>query len=67
MGWGPDDLPDLVELGFSIQKVGESAAVPLESFSMEGRRLGNIRRSWRKTGEEGGCFEVLAPGAACTI
>ena len=63
-GLGPDDLPDVVELGFAIQKVGETAAVPLESFSMEGRRLGNIRRSWRKTGEEGGCFEVVPAGGA---
>jgi phosphatidylglycerol lysyltransferase len=59
---GPDDLPELVDLGFSIQKIGESAAVPLASFSMEGRRRGNLRRSWRKTGEEGATFEVLAPG-----
>jgi len=58
-GVGPEDLPDLVELGFSIQKVGESAAVPLDSFSLEGRRRGNLRRSWRKTGEEGACFEVV--------
>ena len=59
---GPDDLPDLVDLGFSIQKIGESATVPLESFSLEGRRRGNLRRSWRKTGEEGASFEV-AQGA----
>ncbi|HXV00518.1 MAG TPA: bifunctional lysylphosphatidylglycerol flippase/synthetase MprF [Caulobacteraceae bacterium] len=63
-GVGPEGLPDLVELGFSIQKVGETAAVPLESFSVEGRRLGNIRRSWRRTGEEGGCFEVVPAGGA---
>ncbi|HVM99312.1 MAG TPA: GNAT family N-acetyltransferase [Caulobacteraceae bacterium] len=60
---GPDDLPDLVELGFSIQKIGESATVPLASFSLEGRRRGNLRRSWRKTGEEGATFDVLS-GAA---
>jgi phosphatidylglycerol lysyltransferase len=59
-GIGPDDLPDIVELGFTIQKVGETAAVPLDSFSLEGRRRGNLRRSWRKTGEEGACFEVLS-------
>jgi phosphatidylglycerol lysyltransferase len=66
-GVGPEDLPDLVELGFSIQKVGENAVVPLESFSMEGRRLGNIRRSWRKAGEEGACFEVVEPGVCETL
>ena len=63
-GVGPEDLPDLVELGFSIQKVGESAAVPLDSFSLEGRRRGNLRRSWRKTGEEGALFEVIAADAS---
>jgi glycosyltransferase 2 family protein len=60
-GLGPDDLPELVDLGFSIQKIGESAAVPLASFSLEGRRRGNLRRSWRKTGEEGASFEVIGP------
>ena len=54
-----EDLPDVVELGFSIQKVGESAAVPLETFSIEGRKRGNLRRAWRKAAEEGATFEVL--------
>ena len=62
-GLGADDLPDIVELGFSIQKVGESAAVPLEEFSLDGRRRGNLRRAWRKSAEEGASFEVLQ-GAA---
>jgi phosphatidylglycerol lysyltransferase len=56
---GADDLPDIVELGFSIQKVGESAAVPLETFSIEGRKRGNLRRAWRKAAEEGATFEIL--------
>lgn len=60
-GIGAEDLPDVVELGFSIQKVGESAAVPLESFSIEGRKRGNLRRAWRKAGEEGAEFVVLPP------
>ena len=58
---GADELPDVIELGFSIQKVGESAAVPLESFQIEGRRRGNLRRAWRKAGEEGASFQVLHP------
>ena len=66
-GVGPEDLPDLVELGFSIQKVGESAAVPLDTFSLEGRRKGNLRRSHRKTGEEGACFEVIPAGQALDL
>jgi phosphatidylglycerol lysyltransferase len=58
-GLTADDLPDIVELGFSLQKVGESAAVPLETFSIEGRRRGNLRRAWRKAAEEGATFEIL--------
>jgi phosphatidylglycerol lysyltransferase len=61
-GVGPEDLPDLVELGFSIQKTGESAAVPLDSFSLEGRRRETLRRNWRKTGEGGAAFEVIPAG-----
>lgn len=61
-GVGPEDLPDLVELGFSIQKTGESAAVPLDGFSLEGRRRETLRRNWRKTGEGGAAFEVIPPG-----
>ena len=66
-GLSAEDLPDIVELGFSIQKVGEAATVPLESFSIEGRRRGNLRRAWRKAGEEGATFEVLPPGAAILV
>lgn len=58
-GLTADDLPDIVELGFSIQKVGESAAVPLETFSIEGRKRGNLRRAWRKAAEEGATFEII--------
>jgi phosphatidylglycerol lysyltransferase len=66
-GLGPEDLPELVDLGFSIQKIGESAAVPLSTFSLEGRRRGNLRRSWRKTGEEGALFEVIGPPEVCAV
>lgn len=57
---GPDVLPDVVELGFAIQKSGESATVPLEHFSLQGRRHGVLRRNWRKAGETGATFEVLS-------
>jgi phosphatidylglycerol lysyltransferase len=58
-GLTADDLPDVVELGFSLQKVGESASVPLETFSVEGRRRGNLRRAWRKAAEDGCTFRVV--------
>ena len=57
---GPEFLPDVVELGFAIQKTGESATVPLEHFSLQGRRREVLRRNWRKAGETGATFEVLS-------
>jgi glycosyltransferase 2 family protein len=56
---GPDILPEVVELGLSIQKTGESATVPLDQFSLKGRRRDVLRRNWRKAGECGAAFEVL--------
>ncbi len=56
-----EDLPDVVELGFSIQKIGESALVPLADFSIEGTRRGNLRRAWRRAGDDGASFEVVPP------
>ena len=66
-GAGVDELPDLVELGFSIQKVGENATVPLDSFQLEGTRRGNLRRAWKKIGSGGGSFEVIAAGEATSL
>jgi len=66
-GLAADDLPDVVELGFSLQKVGESARVPLETFSIEGRKRGNLRRAWRKAGEEGASFAVLEGPALAAL
>lgn len=60
-GIGPEDLPDCVELGFSIQKIGEAAAVPLDGFSLAGRRREVLRRNWRKAREGGATFEVIPP------
>ena len=57
----PDGLPDVVELGFAIQKTGEAAAVPLADFSLKGRRREVLRRNWRKAQESGAVFEVVAP------
>lgn len=60
-GLDADDLPDIVELGFAIAKVGESAAVALDTFTIEGTKRGNLRRAWRQAGEAGATFEVVPP------
>ena len=66
-GLDADDLPDVVELGFSIQKLGESALTPLDTFSLDGRRRGNLRRAWRKAAEEGASFSVVPPGEVAAL
>jgi glycosyltransferase 2 family protein len=58
---GPDELPDLIEMGFALQKIGEFAAVPLADFSVSGRRREVLRRNWRKVKEGGASFEVIQP------
>ena len=60
-GLDSEDLPDVVELGFAIAKVGESAAVSLDTFTIEGTKRGNLRRAWRQAGEAGATFEVVPP------
>ena len=62
-GFGPDLLPEMVDMGLAIQKVGEAAAVDLADFSLVGRRREVLRRNWRKAREAGAEFEVI-PRAA---
>jgi phosphatidylglycerol lysyltransferase len=60
-GFGPDLLPEMVDMGMRVQKVGEAAVVPLREFSLQGRKREVLRRNWRKARESGAEFEVLAP------
>ncbi len=64
---GVEMLPDLVELGFAIQKTGESALLPLADFALTGRKRETLRRNWRKAAEGGAHFEVIAAGEAASI
>ena len=58
---GPDELPDLIDMGFHLQKIGEFAAVPLADFTVAGRRREVLRRNSRKVKENGASFEVIEP------
>ncbi|MDP3854788.1 bifunctional lysylphosphatidylglycerol flippase/synthetase MprF [Phenylobacterium sp.] len=66
-GLDAEHLPDIVELGFSISKVGEAAAVALDSFSIEGTKRGNLRRAWRQACDGGARFEVVPPEGVWAI
>ena len=58
-GFGPALLPEMVEMGFAVQKAGEAAVVNLCDFSLQGRKREVLRRNWRKAGEAGATFEVI--------
>jgi len=64
---GPTTLPDIVDMGFALQKTGESATVALEGFSLQGRKREVLRRNWRKAGEAGAQFEVASPSVVRTL
>lgn len=60
-----DLMQDLVETGLAIQKIGETAIVPLTEFSLEGSARGKIRTARNKALREGFSFEVapFVPGS----
>ena len=56
----PDLLPDLIDLGFRVEKVGENAVVDLAGFSLSGSKRQDLRTARRRLPEkEGATFEVL--------
>lgn len=58
----PELLPNLLELRFQIEKIGENAILNLPDFSLSGRKREGIRRSQRKLAERSGAsFEITLP------
>ncbi|MEQ1812638.1 MAG: phosphatidylglycerol lysyltransferase domain-containing protein, partial [Terricaulis sp.] len=58
----PDLLPDLLDLNFRVEKIGENAIVDLKDFSLAGSARQKLRSARRKFVErEGAVFEVVAP------
>lgn len=57
----PDLLPDLLDLGFRVEKVGENAVVDLVTFSLSGSRRQDLRTARRRLPEkEGAIFEIAS-------
>ncbi len=52
-------LPDLVELGFAVQKIGETALVPLEQFTLSGHAAAPLRTARNRLQRAGASFEVV--------
>ncbi len=59
-----EDLGAVAELGFVARKIGETALVPVQHFTLEGKARQNLRTARNKFEREGCAFEVSAPGAA---
>ncbi|RZJ04792.1 MAG: bifunctional lysylphosphatidylglycerol flippase/synthetase MprF [Brevundimonas sp.] len=55
-------LADLASLGLAVRKVGETALVPVEAFSLEGKARQGLRTAVNRFEREGATFEVRMPG-----
>ena len=55
----PDGLPYYLDLGLTLTKLGETARVPLEGFSLEGSHRKALRYTQRKMEKEGLSMEIL--------
>lgn len=60
----PDLLPDLIDIGFRLEKVGENAVIDLVTFNLVGPKRHPLRAARRKLAErDGATFEVFVPPA----
>jgi lysylphosphatidylglycerol synthetase-like protein (DUF2156 family) len=62
---GPDLLPDLLDANLVLQKVGETAQVPLANFSLEGGGRSRLRQIRARGQRDGFVFSVerIEPGS----
>lgn len=61
-GAAPDLLPDLLDLGFRVEKIGENAIVDLKTFSLSGGKRQDLRTARRRfVAQEAAGFEVALP------
>lgn len=59
-----DMLADCADVGLAVRKIGETAFVPIQSFSLEGKARAGLRQARNRLEREGASFEVLAPDEA---
>jgi phosphatidylglycerol lysyltransferase len=55
---GPDLLPEFLDAGYVLQKIGETAIVPLEGFTLEGGRRYRLRQARARARRDGLEFAV---------
>ncbi len=59
-----DLLLPLVELGYVIRKIGETACVDVQSFSLQGPSRSRLRQANSRMQRDGWSVEIVAPGGA---
>lgn len=59
-----ESLAPVAEMGLVLRKVGETALVPLDRFSLEGKARQNLRTTRNRLEREGCAFRVAAAGEA---
>lgn len=57
-------LVDLATMGLAVRKVGETAVIDTQAFSLEGKPKQNLRTAVNRAEREGASFEMLPPGSA---
>lgn len=55
-------LPQMIELGYSVRKIGEVAHIDTATFSLEGPARARLRQVWNRFHREGWRIDILKPG-----
>ncbi|MGJ8563532.1 MAG: bifunctional lysylphosphatidylglycerol flippase/synthetase MprF [Alphaproteobacteria bacterium] len=58
-----DNLNDFVDLGLTVQKIGEMALVPIKDYTLEGPSKSRFRQARNRAIRDGCSFEVIYPAA----
>lgn len=64
---GPEDVPLMRDLGFSLFKMGEEAVVSLETFSLDGPSRKKLRAAHARARRAGLSLEIAAPPHAADL
>ena len=57
-----DLLPAVIDLGYAVRKIGETAVVTLANFTLDGPARAKLRQAKNRLAREGWRFEVFSPG-----
>jgi phosphatidylglycerol lysyltransferase len=64
---GVEDLPNYLDAGLMLAKIGEEAHVDLGQFNLQGARAADLRQTHRRAQRDGATCEVLRPGEVTAL